>query len=67
MYSTAPAATVSASMSLGRSSDETPRKVFIVRCASGVTTMMHRPVGTPSAGFPGRKRTPTARRSWPNT
>ena len=44
-----------------------PRYVFIVRWASGVTTMMQRPVGVSPAGAPGRNATPTARRSWPNT
>src|SRR3954468_15230342 len=39
----------------------------MVRCASGVTTMMHLPVGVSSAGAPGRKETPTARQSWPKT
>ena len=29
--------------------------------------MMHRPVGVPSAGAPGRNCTPTARQSWPKT
>ena len=39
---------------------DTPRYVFIVRWASGVTTMMHRPVGVSACGAPGRKATPTA-------
>ena len=46
---------------------DTPRQVFIVRSASGVTTMTQRPVGVPWSMPPPRKVTPTARMSWPNT
>ena len=38
-----------------------------MRWASGVTTMMHRPVGVTGDGAPGRNATPTASRSCPNT
>jgi hypothetical protein len=44
-----------------------PRQVFMVRCASGVTMMRQRPVGTPIIDGTPAKPTPTARRSWPNT
>ena len=44
-----PRAPASGSTSSGPSSDDAPRYVFMVRWASGVTTMRHRPVGGPSA------------------
>src|SRR6478736_9402322 len=67
MYRTAPSAIVASSRSSDDSRLDTPRYVFIVRWASGVTTMMHRPVGVSASGAPGRNATPTALRSWPKT
>ena len=45
-------------MSAGVSSDDTPRNVFNVRCASGVTAITQRPVGIPSTDAPRTNSTP---------
>ena len=62
-----PDATSSSSTSSGPNSDDAPRNVFIVRSASGVTTMRQRPVGGPSTAGGDRNTTPLARMSWAKT
>ena len=49
------------------SSTQAPRKVFMVRCASGVTRMRQRAVAGPSVSGGVAKCTPKARRSWAKT
>ncbi len=39
----------------------------MVRCASGVTMMRQRPLGSPSTAGLATNSTPAARMSWPNT
>ncbi len=67
MYSTLASAITASSRSSTPSRLDTPRQVFIVRSASGVTTMTQRPVGVPWSMPPPRNVTPTARMSWPKT
>ena len=66
-YKIAPAAMTSDEMSLNDNCVEIPRYVFMVRCASGVTAMMQRPVGTDESGPPLRKSTPICFISSANT
>ena len=55
------------STALGRNVWAAPRNVFIVRCASGVTRMRQRPVGTSASRGGVANSTPSALMSWANT
>ena len=59
----APAICASSSALAGRSC-AAPRKVFIVRCASGVTRIIERAVGTPKSVAGVVNSTPVAVKSW---
>jgi hypothetical protein len=61
------AATMSASICASPKATQAPRKVFIVRCASGVTAMRQRAVGAPPVSAGVGKCTPEAVMSWRNT
>ena len=53
-------------MSAASNSEAAPRKVFIVRLPSGVTTIKHRPVSSVLHVTPGKKFTPTLAKSLAN-
>ena len=58
---------MAASTSFGVSSTQAPKKVFMVRWASGVTRIRQRAVASPLAEGVVLKRTPWARMSWAKT